>query len=276
MVGARSVRGRPRLVLASVLLLVLIVGLLGAPAAQGTPTATPAPLTGTVQGVSILGLNGTGDFTLNATGGPAVAPNGTLIGNLSYYASVQAGNLTGVTVQPTFGALLIGSNYTIYLTVGPAPQPVTLLVEFTSVYLQENVSINITTTVNVVVPYVLTGEVTAGNLTVLPFTIAIYLDGTLIGSQSVPTMTAGESYNFTFNYLTASLSAGYHTFVLTLPSQHQQVHFANGATSYSITFYVAGPAVNYTLYYALGVVAFVGVILIFLILVGARRRPGTR
>lgn len=265
--------------LLALLLVVGGLGVLGIPLAHAlppAPAAANAPLTGTVDGPSVVGVNATADYLLNATGGPAYASNGTLVGNLTYYASVAASNTTGISVAPSFGAVPNDTNYTIYLTVGAVAEPMTLIVEYTSVYQTENVSLNVTVSINIVTPYVLTGEVVASNATVLPFSIAVYLDTVYVGSIPVPTLTPHQGYNFTFDYDTVGLSTGYHTFVLQMPSQHQQVHFPNGQYTYSMTFYITGPSPSYTLYYVLGAVAFVGVILISLILVGARRRGGTR
>ncbi len=271
------------------LVAILVAGAFGGltGAAWATPSGTAAsahpalpasspPLTGSVHGPTLVLPNATNVYTVNATGGPAVAANGTRVGNLTFYASLASANTTGVKVSPTFGGLTGNSSYSIFLTVGPVAQTVTLTVEFASVYQHQNVSINLTTVIQVVRPFQLTGEVVASATTVLPFSIQVALDGTIVGSVSVPTLTPHEFYNFTYQYLTAGLASGYHTFTLTLPQQNGQVRFANGAISYSVTFYIAGPAPNYTLYYLLGGVAFVGVILIFLILVGARRRAGGR
>ncbi|MEM0128834.1 MAG: hypothetical protein QXG65_01525 [Thermoplasmata archaeon] len=248
-----------------------------APAAVGHPAgAASAPLTGTVHGPTLLRLNASQPFVINATGGPAFAPNGTLVGNLTYHATIFGANTSGLSVNPNFGGLTGTSNYTFLVNVGPVPQTVTLIVEFSSVYQSQNQSINITTTLYVVRPYTVSGEVVAGTQTVLPFSIAVDLDGTPVGAIAIPTLLPHEGYNFTFDYLTRGLPPGEHTFTLSLSVPNGQVRFANGATSFSESFYVTGPPPDYTLYYLLGVGAFVGVILISLILVGARRRAGGR
>lgn len=262
---------------AVVIALLFVVGSLGLASVPTSQAATPAypPLTGTVIGPSLLGVNGSSLYRLNATGGPAFALNGTQIGILNFTVSVLAGNSTGVSVLPNVGALSHGS-YNVSLSVGPAAQTVVLQVEYSSMYRHENVSINVTYAVQVVHPYILTGLLQAGNTTVAPFQIQVSLDGALLAPLSVPTLTPHQEYNFTYRAVVAGLSPGDHTFVLTLPTQHGQVHFAGGALTYAYTFSIPGPAPDYTLYYVLGSVALVGVILIFLILVGARRRGGSR
>lgn len=258
----------------SLVIVIALAGLSSVPAARAAAPTYP-PLTGSVIGPSAVGVNTARFYTLNATGGPAFALNGTQVGNLTFYATIVAGNLTGVSVSPTYGALTNGT-YNVNVAVGNVSEVVELQVEYVSVYLTENVTLNVSYAIQVAYPYVVTGLIQAGNETVTAFNMQVTLDGTQVGSISIPVLTPREEYNFSFDYVTTGLSAGYHTFVLTLPTQHGQVHFAGGALSYSVTFYVAGPATNYTLYYVLGAAAFVGVILIFLFLVGARRRGGSR
>jgi hypothetical protein len=264
-----------RLALVVVLVLVLVgSGLALAPPARAAAPNYP-PLTGSVQGPTALGVNTAHFYKLVATGGPAFALNGTQIGNLTFHASVVASNTTGVSVSPTYGAVSNGS-YEVSVAVGNVSQVVNLQVEYVSVYQTQNVTLNISYGIQVVHPYVLTGLIQAGGETVIAFSIQVSLDGQVVGALPIPALTPKEEYNFSFDYIVTGLSAGYHTFTLTLPTQHGQVHFAGGALSYQYTFYISGPAPNYTLYYVLGVVALVGVILIFLIFVGARRRSGSR
>lgn len=272
--GRARTRSRTGLVVVVLLALVLVgSGLALLPSARASPTYPP--LTGSVSGPSTLGLNSAHYYILHATGGPAFALNGTQIGNLTFRASLAAINTTAVSLTPTFGAIVNGS-YQVSLSVGNVSEAVTIQVEYSSVYQQLNVSLNVTYVVQVVQPYILSGLIQAGSESVLPFQIQVSLDGTPVGMISIPRLSPNQEYNFTYNYLTSGLSSGSHTFTLTLPTQHGQVHFAGGALSYQFTFYVPGPAPDYTLYYALGVAAFIGVILIFLILVGARRRGGSR
>lgn len=263
--------------LAVVLLLTLLLlgsALVLAPPARAAASSYP-PLTGTISGPTALKVNSASYYLLNATGGPAFALNGTQIGNLSFRAAVSSANTTGVAVSPTVGALVRGE-FNLSLAVGNVTQAVTLQVEYSSVYQNLNESINVTYVVSVVHPYLLTGVIVAGNETVLTFDLQVTLDGRTLAPLVIPVLTPREQYNFTYTYVVDGLSSGYHTVVLTLPTQHGQVHFANGALSYSFTFYISGPAPDYTLYYLLGAVALVGVILIFIILVGARRRGGSR
>ena len=232
------------------------------------------PLKANVTGPRIVGQNKTYDYVLRATGGPAYTANGTEVGNITYWASVTGANTTSVSFLPNTGLVPYPvAGPPVMLATSGVVQTLTITVEFASLYGSLNESLNVTITVRVVAPYVLTGEVVAGAQTVLSFNIQVMLSGTVVGSITIPTLTAKETYNFTFDYTTLPLGPGYHTFVLTLPSAHGQVHFANGQQSYSITFYVEGPPANYTDYYVLGAVAFVAVVLISLLYVGSRR-PG--
>ena len=281
MVTVARTRGRrslPRRVWALALMLGLLVGASGLMVAPFVHAAsgTYPPLTGSVNGPSALGINTAHYYRLDATGGPAFALNGTQVGNLTFYASLVAPNTSAPSLNPTFGAIVNGS-YNVSLSAGNVSQVVDLQVEYVSIYHQLNVTLNVTYVVQVVHPYVVTGIIQAGNDTVLAFPIQVSLDGQVVSPPlEVPTLTPYEEYNFSYDYVTAGLSSGYHTFTFTLPTQHGQVHFAGGALSYQYTFYVPGPPADYTLYYMLGGVALVGVILIFLVLVGARRRGGSR
>ncbi len=268
-----------RTYLAFVLLLsvgLLVFGLGTASSPVRGASASYAPVTGSVSGPTVLSAGGSAHYTINGTGGPAYAPNGTRVGNVTYYITLAASNLTGVSVTPAQDGL-VGVNDTTLLTVGPYVETVTMTVMISSVYDGQNVSTNLTYNVAVVQPYVVRATlVNVANTTVLAFPVVITLDGQRVGSVLVASLTPGDQYNLSFSYATTGLSPGYHTFSISLAAQHGLVVFANGAESYSQTFYVTGPAPNYTLWYVLGVVAFVGVLFILMARVGARRRGAVR
>ena len=247
---------------------------MGSGPSRASSPSSYSPLKANVTGPKVVGQNKTFEYVLMAHGGPAYAANGTEVGNITYWASVAGTNTTSVSFLPSTGTVPNStSGYPVELDTSGIVQTLTITVEFASLYEKLNESLNVTITVHVVAPYILTGKVVAGAQTVLSFAIPVTLDGTIVGAITIPTLTPKEVYNFTFDYTTLPLGPGYHTFVLTLPSPHGQVHFANGQQSYSITFYVEGPSANYTDYYVLGVVAFVAVVLISLLYVGSRR-PG--
>jgi hypothetical protein len=245
------------------------------PAASFTSTsATSSALTGSITGPTVLGYNATEFYTLNATGGPAFSPSGVMVGNITYYISLTATNLTKVSMSPTKGALVNSTAQFSGLTVGNISETVTIHVMISSVYLNANQSINLTYNVLVVKPYTLTVSITAGaNSTVLSFLIDIYLDGYYAGDYKVPTLTPSEAYTINWAYASAPLSSGTHTFTLAIPTGDKGlVTFPNGQSSYAYSFYITGPAPDYTLWIVLGVVSFVAVAFISLILVGGRRR----
>jgi len=254
----------------------LVVGSpLAVPDARAAPPTTP--VTGTVTGPSLLATLKTGTLSLNATGGPAVAPNGSRIGNITYHISLTAANLTGVSVSPSSGAIVTAAPSTIEFAAGSNPETVVVTVEFSSIYQKENVSINVTHSISIVQPYVITATIyNVASTTVLGFPVTIDLDGQPVGTVNVPSLTPGGVYNLSFDYATVGLSTGDHTFSISLVGQHGLVRFANGAQSYSETVYVTGPAPNYSLWYVVGVVAFLGVLFIFLTRVAARRRGALR
>lgn len=264
---------RPGYLAAAVALaaVLLVVGIsLGGPAARA---ATTTPVTGSVTGPTVLATGATGHYTIYGTGGPAIAANGTQVGNLTYFISLAAADLTGVTVAPASAALGPGLNGTPILTVGAVPETVTMTVMISSVYQKENVSTNLTYSVSVVQPYIVTATiVNIAKTTALAFPLAIDLDGQQVGVVSIPTLTPGGEYNLSFDYATTGLSTGEHTFTISLAAEHGLVAFANGALSYSQSFYVTGAPANYALWIVVGAVAFVGVLFIFALRVAARRR----
>jgi len=261
------------LVLAVVVAALLIVGTWGTGGVRGSH---PSAVTGTVSGPTVLATHATGTYTINGTGGPAVAPNGTKVGNLTVYFSVTAGNMTGVAITPAQLPMEPGKPVQATLALGGTAEVVSIGVMISSVYQKQNESINLTYTVTAVTPYVVAATIVAGGSTVLSFPVAVDLDGNAVGTVTVPTLTPGQSYNLSFKYATLGLSSGEHTFSLSIASEHGLVTFANGATVYSSTFFVPGPAPSYTLWYVAGAVAFIGVLFIFMTRVAARRRGALR
>jgi len=260
------------------LLFVASVVALGATGlSAGHPNPASTAVAGTITGKNVLALNGGGYYFINASGGPAFAANGTQVGNLTYYATVTGANLTGVTLVPSRSGISGGAVQKTQLTVGNVSEVLTIVVEIASVYQSTNVSINITYAVSVVRPYVLTlNLVSDSSSTILGFVLSVDLDGTPVGTVSIPTLTAKQSYSATFQYATTGLAPGPHTFTVSLANEHGLVTFAGGATSYSSSFYVTGAPPNYTLWYVAGAVAFFGAIFIFVTRVAARRRNPTR
>jgi len=239
--------------------------------------AAGSSLSASVGGTHLLGIGGHGAYYFNATGGPAYAANGSRVGNLTYYASVAAGNTTGVTLNPDQDAIFNGSAPVSTLTVSSIPQTVTINVMFSSIYQHQNQSVNLSYTVSVVQPYIVAATVVdISTSSVLSFPVVVALDGNPVGSVKVATLTPNSPYHFTYDYLTLGLAPGWHTFSISLASEHGLVAFANGSTQFSQSFYVPGPAPDYTLYYLLGIVAFGGTIFILLTRVAARRRGAAR
>jgi hypothetical protein len=264
------------LAIIALLLLSSVVGF-GAATTSAATTAATNPLVGNITGPTVLGVNTHAYYTINGTGGPAYAANGTLIGNVTFYASVTGLNTTGVAVTPSESAITNVSGHPTLLSVANVSEVITLVVEISSTYHDQNESLNLTYIVNVVNPYTLTVTlISTSASTILAFPLTVFLDGTPVGTIHIPSLTARQSYVATFNYPTLSLAAGTHTFTVSLVNEHGLVTFAGGATSFSTTFYIPGPPPNYTLWYVAGAVAFFGAIFIFVTRVAARRRTPSR
>ncbi|HXW67676.1 MAG TPA: hypothetical protein VEL82_07375 [Thermoplasmata archaeon] len=260
------------------LALALALGPVGSGAASAHPVAfATTPVRGNVTGPSLISTQSNASYAVNGTGGPAFSANGTLIGNVTWWASTSETNTTGISLSPTTGTITNGIAGTTKLTVGSIAELVTILVMISSRNATLNQTLNVTLRVNVAQPFVLTLFLVAGsNAAVAPFNLTIDLDGAPVGTLAIPRLAAGANYTATFRYPTLGLASGDHTFTASLSDQHGLVTFAGGATSYSVTFYVAGPAPDDTVWYIAGAIAFFGALFIFATRVAARRRPTAR
>ena len=245
-------------------------------AAPAGASAT-ASVTGTITGPSVVSTNSINVFHIYGYGGPAVAQNGTVVGNISYYVTPVGPNLSGVRFTPSAGQITSNTSVEGKLIAGNATETVSLEIEISSTYKSQNVSTNISTSVTIVTPYVVSATiVNPSNVTVSGFPVYVTLDGSVIGEVNVSGLAAGGSTRVSFSYPTRGLSSGSHTFALSLVQEHGLVTFAGGGTVYSVTVYVTGPAPDYTLWYVAGIVAFFGAIFIFVSRVAARRRGSSR
>ncbi|MCI4364821.1 MAG: hypothetical protein L3K10_01975 [Thermoplasmata archaeon] len=262
--------------LALLLLVILVPASVGALSLAAPPVraaSTSGPVTGTIVGKTVLAYHGAGAYTINGTGGPAVAPNGTIVGNLTYYLKVTGPNTTGVSIAPSQGRILTGAPGKVSLTVANVSEVLTISVELASTLNGSNASTNFTLSVTVVQPFVLsTTLLNLGNDSVTSFALLVDLDGVAVGNVSIPEMLPHASYHFQFQYAVTDLGAGEHTFTVSLPTVHGLVRFANGTTTYSVSFTIPGPPTSYTIWYVAGATAFFGALLIFGARVGARRR----
>jgi hypothetical protein len=265
----------------AVVALLVLAGLaaLGAraPNVAGLAPAATSSVTGNISGPSIIAYGDHDYYWFNATGGPAIAANGTQVGNLTYFASLAGANLTGVSIQPNSSAFFNNTPLKALISVGSAAETLTLTLLVTSVYKSQNESTNLTYTINVVQPFVFSLHLVAGPLvTVTAFPLTVYLDGNPVGTMSIPTLTPNETYTASFDYAVLSLASGMHTFTASVANEHGLVTFAGGGTTYSTTFYVPGAPPDYTIWYVAGAVAFFGAIFIFVTRVAARRRTPSK
>lgn len=248
-----------------------------APAATARATLpTYGTLSGTILGPANVGLQGNATYTVNVTGGPAIATNETQVGIYSYNASVAATNTTNVLISPASGVILNGS-VNLTFKAGNLSQLATLSVAITSSFHGANATINISYSVNIIVPYRFAATIVTGSGASLSgFNMTVFLDGNPVGQIVVGTLAANTRYPIAFSYVDPNIAAGWHTFTVSLSQEHGLVTFAGGAETVSESFYVAGPPPDYTLDYAFGIVAFVGVAFILLLRAGAGRRPRTK
>ncbi len=260
------------LVAATALALVFLAACLQAPNVVAAPTS--APLTGSVTGAASVGTGLNSTYRVTATGGPALAANGTQIGIYSYKASLSGPNITLAqgAILPSTG-VLTGGEMNLTLKAPRVAQLVTIYVLVTSSLGTTNVSQNFSYSVNIVQPYVLSANLVVGpTAAVAPFYLTVLLDGNPVGAVKVPGLSAASSYPVSFSYVPSNLAPGWHTFSVSLALEHGLVTFSGGSEVYSASFYVAGPPASNTLWYVTGGAALVGVIFIWSTRVGARRR----
>ncbi|HTW55469.1 MAG TPA: hypothetical protein VMG36_03350, partial [Thermoplasmata archaeon] len=191
----------------------LVVGAGGLPVAGAAPTpATSTPVTGNISGPRYVSLNATATYWINGSGGPAYI-DGDQVGNITWKATLTGANLTGVSISPNASQIATaGVPSETNLTVGNVSETITLTVEINSTYMGTSATTNLTKQISIVVPYVVRAELVAGAERVLPFTVAVLLDGSVVGNVSIPSIAAMATYNLTFRYPSAGLSSGSHTF----------------------------------------------------------------
>lgn len=260
--------------LSALLLLVLSVLPIVAPTAAASPVNYP-PFNVVITGPALLATNGSGVYYATATGGPAETLSGQYIGNYTFTDQILGVSTQGSFTSPfsgafidqqanlSLGGLVDDGSYTLELNVtstsgGKAPVNLTRI--FTYQF-------------SVVAPYVVEATVNNENsYTVSGVAVQIDLDGVLVGETSLPSLAAAASTQVKYNYTSTGLSPGYHTFTLVLVGSYGLVEFSNGQTSYSVTFYVSGPAPDYTQYYLYGLTITVFCIFITIFFFGPRPR----
>jgi hypothetical protein len=247
-------------------------GLIGlAPPARGAVPPADRPLTGAIVGPKIVGTALNATFAINASGGPAQAANGTVVGTYSYNATLAGPNTTSASVAPPSG-ILVNQRTNLSFTAPNVTQTIVLTLELTSSYKGSKNVTNLTYSIAIVVPYTLHATVQVGPMAITSFNLTVLLDGSPVGTVAVPTLQPNATFPVVFHYVSTRLSEGYHTFDLSLAEEHGLVTFAGGSQTFSERFYVAGPAPNYAIIVAVGVAAFVAAVFIWGIVVGGRRR----
>jgi hypothetical protein len=266
-----------RAILPVALLSVALMVLLPYASALAVVNNSSKPLTATVTGPSLMNILGKANFVVTASGGPSQLPNGTMSGNYTYNATISGGNTSGSSVTPHTGELVNGTatlalvapnnTGTYALTVEVISNPTTGSPAF------YNTSVDFT----VAIPYVLSATITNPNsFTVSGAIIQVSLDGTIVGTVTLPSIAGNGTYALTYNYTTAGLSSGWHTFSLAIQGIPSILVFTNGQGTLTVSFYVNPPPVNYEMYYLLGITLALLAIFISLLVVGGRRRRSSK
>jgi hypothetical protein len=263
-------RSSRRLGCLALLALLVLVGL-GLPAPVHAATSSYPAIVETTTGPSVVGKGLQATYVVSGSGGPAEAANGTMVGNITYNATLSGRNVSSASIDPTPGVLINGS-VILRFTAPNLTEVVTITIDLTSTYQGHNASMNFTTKVQIVAPYVLSGLLMAGPTTVTGFNLTVTVDGTAVGHVAIPTIVANGSYRFTYDYVPQGLGAGYHTIAVSLAQEHGLVTFTGGVEQISLQFYITGPPPDYALDVGIGIAAFAVAVFIWGSVVGARRR----
>jgi hypothetical protein len=264
-------RSSRRLACLALLALLFLVGL-GLPAPVHAATTNYPTLTEKTTGPSVVGRSLMATYVVTGSGGPAEAANGTMVGNITYNATLSGTNVSTASIDPTPGVLINGS-VILRFTAPNVTEVVRLQIELTSTYGGHNETMNFTTSIRIVAPYLLSGLIQAGPTTVTGFNLTVTVDGTPVGHVVIPTIVANGSYRFSYDYVPQQgLGTGYHTIAVSLAPEHGLVTFQGDVEQISLQFYITGPPPDYTLDVAIGIAAFAVAVFIWGSVVGARRR----
>lgn len=266
---AKGTRWYRRLVgLAVLTLLVSVAWTVPAPAHA---TANYPTITGTISGPTVVGRALHAQYTVTGTGGPAFTLTGARVGNITYNATLSGTNVSTASIKPATGNINSGQ-VVLQLTAPNVTGGMTLRVQLTSSYQRVNMSSNLTFSIQVVQPYILSGILVAGATPVTGFNMTVTVDGTPVGQVTVPAIAANGTYTFTFNYVPQSLAPGWHTIAVSVTPQHGLVTFLGGVQEMSTQFYLTSPPPNYVLDFGVGIAALAAAVFIWGSVVGARRR----
>lgn len=225
----------------------------------------------TLVGPSIVGTGLKAEYNLSASGGPALAANGTTVGFIDFNVTLGGTNVTSASIQPPTGVLVNGS-VILTFTAPNLTQVVTMHVELNSSYHNTSVIDHFNQTVRIVSPYVLSGTLVAGRTAVTEFNMTVTVDGTPVGVVEVPSIQANSSYSFKYDYVPVGLAPGWHTIAVSVVPQHGLVEFQGGVQQLTLDFYITSPPPDYALDVGVGIAAFVGAVFIWGSVVAARRR----
>lgn len=232
-----------------------------------------ASVSGHISGPSNVGVGLKASYQVYATGGPAFAANGTQVGILSFSASLVGVNTSSATITPSQGVLINGTT-ALQLVAPNLTESLSLYVDVTSNYTGTNQTVNLTYVINVIQPILLTASlVVVGPGAVKAFDLTVQLDGAVVGTVPVPSLTSGQTYPVNFSYVNSGLSPGWHTFSISLAEEHGLVAFTGGAETYTDSFYVTGAPNQNAYWYLAGALALGAVVFIWITRVAARRRP---
>lgn len=178
-------------------------------------------------------------------------------------------NLSGFSPTNTYNNYSASNpDFVIPITAPLAAQQLTMIVKTTAQSGSKTYSTSNQYTVQVISPIYLHAKVINKNHgPMYNVTVNFYVDNSFVGSKTIPTLGAQQSYLVNYTWLAPYIKSGEHS--LTVQVNNTLVSINNGGSSVTSHFYYGSPPNYNWIYY---VVAAVGIFMLIMAM-GAGRRP---
>jgi CARDB len=234
------------------------------------PVSALGPLYGTLSGPDALAPAQVSAYNLTIAGGPT----GAVTYTVRWYITgpTPAGGLP-TSASPT---TLTGNRTTFRLnvTAPQAEQTITLTVKISASVGSTVENTSVQKSVVVITPVILSATFTnTGSTAAVNVTVRFYVDGALVGTETISRLNPGGSITETFRYLPANLQPGTHQVRVEADLDGNGViDPARGEVVVSSLFYRGTPSLSTGWTVLIGIAVFLPVLIVT---VGLRRRQRT-
>lgn len=191
------------------------------------------PIYVSVDGLTVIGVKETKQYTIGAVGGPAETTDN---GNYSYQARIL-GAPKGASILPSNGKSQDGV-FTVRVTGSEVPREMTLELNITSSSETDTKSRTKLHTISVVQPILISAVIeNSGHIEVKDVPVSIYGDGKLLEETRI-TLGPTSSTTLTYNWTDPSLEDGEHQITVILDAQNEYVTFQNGGDTYTMVVHL--------------------------------------